>query len=79
MVSLRDKWHYKEDLTIFKHFYTPISIEPQEDYRGLLDCLFSNSTLETLISKSTFDIAKNFNSTLDIHTPLYGPYLSITE
>ncbi len=41
--------------------------------RGL-DCVYSNSTLETLIPKSTLDIAKNLNSTPDILTPLFGPY-----
>ena len=42
--------------------------------RGLLDCLYSNPTLETLISKSTFGIAKILDPTLNILTPLYGPY-----
>ena len=39
--------------------------------------LDSNSKPEILISESTFGIAKNLNSTLDIPTPLYGPYMGI--
>ncbi len=34
------------------------------------DCLYSKSTLETLILKSTFGTAKNLNSTF---IALYGP------
>ena len=42
--------------------------------RGL-DCFFSNWTLETLVSKSTFGIAQNLNLTPYIRTPLLGPFL----
>ncbi len=38
-----------------------------------LGCLYSNSTLETLILMSIFGIAKNLNVTLDIPTPFMGP------
>ncbi len=39
--------------------------------------LYCKSTLETLISKLTFGIAKNFISILYLHTPFYGPYFSM--
>ena len=32
-------------------------------------------TLDTLITKSTQDITKNFESTPDTPTPLHGPYM----
>ena len=65
--------YWQQMLCRFPAWSLVLSHSPNWFMLSGLDCLHSNSTLETVILKFTFGIAKNLKSTLNIHTPFMGP------